>query len=383
MNNNQSSSSLSPANSIDRYNPNPIQAEESYMSSHPSAFADSSQDFKFRNINFNSSQQENQNRKKETKQSRLLKLIDHDGYVVNDFNQSIDVRDNPSGSITSESSKNKFIQNDELQRHSIIYNNQNRGEIANNIGSFDFEAEIKKLLAVQKKYRDIHDQKEQEKTKISQQKGKCKVVDESEDEFQLNHFNPNRYKMLEIQQNESMIDKKDTKHRNYTKEKHRKIRKAKQYDAYQNQSSQEQYEHFGKAKKNPLQPILANPTIDIINNQMNNIQINAVIRNESLCERLCNILCCRKTQNRNNHRVYQDHKTSPQNLNTSRLDATNIINTSRFDATNINDISAYSYRNQGDSSRRQLVNHKSSFERVGRKDPDKLAPQKAKKGMFR
>ena len=43
MNNNQSSSSLSPANSIDRYNPNPIQGEESYMSSHSSAFADSSQ----------------------------------------------------------------------------------------------------------------------------------------------------------------------------------------------------------------------------------------------------------------------------------------------------------------------------------------------------
>lgn len=77
-----------------------------------------------------------------TKQSRLLNLIDHDRYVVNDFNQSINVDDNPSGSITSESSKNQFIQNDQFQRHSIIYNNQNRGEIANNIGSFDFEAEI-------------------------------------------------------------------------------------------------------------------------------------------------------------------------------------------------------------------------------------------------
>ena len=270
----------------------------------------------------------------------MLKLIDHDGYVVNDFNQSINIDDNPSGSITSESSKNQFIQNDELQRHSIIYNNQNRGEIANNIGSFDFEAEIKKLLAVQKKYRYIHDKKEQEKTKISQQKGKCKVVDESEDEFQLNHFNPNRYKMLEIQQNESMIDKKDTKYRN-------------------------------DEKKNPLQPILVNPTIDITNN----LQINAVIRNdkpaESLCHRLCRFIgFLQQPVQRTNTRIYQDHNTSRQNLNTSR-----------FDATNINDFSQYSHR-QIDSSR-PLVNHRSSFERLGRQDPDTLVPHKPKKGMFR
>lgn len=97
--------------------------------------------------------------------------------------------------------------------------------------------------------------------------------------------------MFETQQSGSMIDKKDTKHRNYTKEKHRKIRKAKQYDAYQNQSSQEQYEHFGKAKKNPLQPILANPTIDITKHQTNNLQINAVIRNDKPAESLCHRLC--------------------------------------------------------------------------------------------
>jgi hypothetical protein len=479
------------------------------------------------------------------KQSKPLKLID-DGYVVNYFRQSINFYHNPSGSIISESSKNQFIPNDELQRHSIIYNNQNRGEIVNNIDSFDFEAEITPPIAVQKKYRDIHDQK---KTKISQQKGKCKVVNESEDEFQLNHFKPNR-KMLEIQQNESMVKyrnytkEKDrkirkekqydayqnqssqqydvneseneiqlnhfkpnrkmleiqqnesmVKYRNYTKEKDRKIRKEKQYDAYQNQSSQQydvneseneiqlnhfkpnrkmleiqqnesmidkkdtkhrnytkekyqnkssqQYEHFGKAKKNPLQPILPNPTIDTTKHQTNNLQINAVIRNHkpavignepSLCERICRLICLpqkvqrtntpiyqnpntspqkvqrtntRTYQDRNtsrqkvqrinnpiyqnpntspqkvqrtNTRTYQDRNTSRQNLNISRLDATNIINTSRLDGTN-HDISQYSYR-QNDSSR-PLGNHKSSFEIFGRQDPDKLVPQKAKNDIFR
>ena len=101
-------------------------------------------------------------------QSRPPKSID-DGDLVNYCQQSINFYHHPS-----ESSKNQSIENDEFQRH-FIYNNQNRGEILNNIDSSDssdlsdFEVEIKPHIAVQKKDRDIHDQK---KTKISQQNKK-------------------------------------------------------------------------------------------------------------------------------------------------------------------------------------------------------------------